>query len=151
MKSKSTLLAAWAGLLAVLLGVASSGCYSMKGSSSFASVEIRGHLNQQILQTTATVFRDDGYVLRSAVGDELIFERAGSSANQVAYGSWGSGVVLRVRAQVVPLGQGLTRLQCQASMVRNAGDRILEDEQWLGSFRSGPFQSLLDEAARRLK
>jgi len=144
-------MAVWAGLLAVLLGVVSSGCYSMKGSSRFASVEIHGRSNQQILQTTAAVFRDDGYFLRSAVGDELIFERAGSSLNQVAYGSWGSGVTLRVRTQVVPLGHDSTLLQCQASMVRNAGDRILEDEQWLGSFRSAPFQSLLDETARKLK
>lgn len=128
-----------------------TGCRTTVGSSGFASVEIQQHSTEEILQTTAAVFRDDGYTLRSADGGRLVFERHGSTVNRVVYGSWGNDVVLRVSTQIVPLTPASSRLQCQASMVRHAGDRVLEDEQLLANFRSAPFQSLLNETARRLK
>ena len=140
------------GLAALLLlwVVALSGCRT-SGTDGFASVQIKGHKTDEILQTTAAVFRADGYTLRSADGGQLVFERNGSTLNRVAYGNWGNDVVLRVRVRLEPVTADTYRLQCQAWMVRYAGDRILEDEQRLANFRSGPFQKLLDETAQQLK
>lgn len=140
------------GLGAVALAlVIFSGCRSTPGSSNFASVEIRGHGVEEIRHTAAAVFRADGYALRSAEGGQLIFERGGSTLNSLAYGNWGDDVVLRVRAQTIYLTTNTYRLQCQAAMVRYAGDRIMEDEQGLANFRRGPFQKLLDDTAAQLK
>jgi hypothetical protein len=58
---------------------------------------------------------------------------------------------VRVRAQLVDLGTGSSRLQCQAYMVRNASDSFFEDESALLNIRSVPYQSLLNKVAARLK
>ena len=150
---KNTL--AWrASALALLWTLLLTGCRSLSESETagFASVDIRGHSTEEIIQTTAVVFREDGYTLRTAEGTRLTFEKDGSGLGHLAYGGWGSGaVVLRVRTELVPGAAGVLRLQCGASMVRYAGDRVLEDEQRLAKARRAPFQSLLDETARRLK
>ena len=36
-------------------------------------------------------------------------------------------------------------------MVSGAGDAFMENESRLANFRSGPYQDLLDEVAKRLK
>lgn len=137
--------------LALFVVAAFTACRSTPGSSNFASVEIRGHGVEEIRHTAAAVFRADGYALRSADGGQLLFERSGSTLNSLAYGNWGDDVVLRVRAQTIYLTTNTYRLQCQAAMVRYAGDRIMEDEQGLANFRRGPFQKLLDDTAAQLK
>jgi hypothetical protein len=139
------------GALVIVSILVFSGCRSSSGSSGFASVEIRGHTTDEIRQTAVAVFREDGYALSSANGSRLVFERNGSSLNRMAYGSYGNDVMLRVRLETEWVTAGSYRLNCEAWMVRHAGDRILEDEQELARVRRAPFQKLLDETARRLK
>ena len=64
---------------------------------------------------------------------------------------YGAVTIIRVRVSLVDLGSGKHRLQCQASMVSGAGDSFFENEARLANFRSGPYQDLLDEVAKRLK
>jgi hypothetical protein len=56
-----------------------------------------------------------------------------------------------VKAEIVELGEGSNRLQCQTYMVRNAGDSFFEEETRLTNMRSGPYQKLLNEVAQRMK
>ena len=137
--------------LALIGAVLSSGCRTSAGSSGFASAMIAGHSAEEVRQTTAAVFREDNYMLRSANGPQLVFERNGTTMGRAAYGSYGNDVVERVRVQTVVFSPESVRLQCQASVVRHAGDRVLEEEQFLAEVRSGPYQKLMDETARRLK
>ena len=105
---------------------------------------------------TAGVFQEDGYRARAVTPDNMIFEKEGSRGQSLAYGGvvdthYGAVTIVRVKAQVVDLGAGGNRLQCQAYMVRDAGDSFFEDASPLANFRSGPYQKLLDKVAERLK
>jgi hypothetical protein len=130
------------------------GCSSMKkqASASFASVTIRGHTEQQIRATTATVFQQDGYTATRMLRGEMVFEKEGSQWDRIAYGSWVSdnSVWIRVRATLVPLGQDEFRLQCQAYQVRDKSDPLVESEVRMRNNKSKPFQALLDKVLGQL-
>ena len=86
----------------------------------------------------------------------MVFEKEGTRANNLAYNGvvgthYGAQTIVRVKTELVELGGGSHRLQCQAYMVRNAGDSFFEEEQRLANVRRGPYQTLLDEVAKRLK
>jgi hypothetical protein len=125
-------------------------------SSSFASVKISGKSSQEICQTTAAVFQEDGYQVGPLTPSSMVFQKEASRGQSLAYGGvvdthYGSQTAVRVKASVVDLGAGTYRLQCKAYMVRNANESIFEDESPLMNFRSGPYQALLDKVAQRLK
>lgn len=146
------------GFLSLLLvcGLFSAGCHlGQPASASFASVTITGKSGGQIRDATLAVFRENGY-RASASGQQLIFEREGSRANTIsrdglAAAQAGAVTIVRVRVDLVDLGGGSQRLQCQAFMVSGAGDAFFENEVRLANFRSRPYQDLLDEVAKRLK
>ena len=133
-----------------------TGCGSTKpASASFASVTIRGQEPEAITKTTVAVFQEDGYSV-SAAGGQLIFEKEASRMTNVAYeglvGShYGAQKLVRVKVSLVDLGAGAHRLQCQAFIVKDAGDSFFAEEQKLTNVRSRPYQNLLDEVASRLK
>ena len=146
------------GLLSVslLCGLFSTGCHlGQPASASFASVTISGKSPAEIRDATIAVFQEHGYrVFASSQG--LTFEKEGTKGNSIAYdgfvGShYGAVTIIRVRAELVNLGNGSQRLQCQTYMVSGAGDSFFEEEHRLANFRSGPYQDLLDEVAKRLK
>jgi hypothetical protein len=159
MKPTMKILTTLLGSLSLLLmcGLTGTGCSSLNkpASASFASVTISGKSAGEIRDATIAVFRENGYqVFGSSRG--LTFEKEGSKANSIArdgfVGShYGAVTIIRVRAELVDLGNGAQRLQCQASMVSGVGDAFTEDEHRLANYRSGPYQDLLDEVAKRLK
>jgi hypothetical protein len=53
--------------------------------------------------------------------------------------------------ELVDLGGTSHRPQCQAFIVKSAGDSFFEEEHRIANFRSGPCQKRLDEVARTLK
>jgi hypothetical protein len=141
----------------IVLGIMPGlGCRSGPNSASFASVVIPGRNQSEICQTTAAVFQEDGYAVRSLNPSNMVFEKEGTRGQSLAYSGavdtyYGATTVVRVRAQLVDLGAGSSRLQCQAFMVRNASDSFFEDESALLNIRSLPYQNLLDKVANRLK
>ena len=143
--------------LALACGLASGGCSSLNkpASASFASVTISGQSASEIRDATIAVFRENGYQV-FGTSQELTFEKEGSKANTIArdglVGShYGAVTIIRVRVELVDSGTGTPRLQCQAYMVSGANDPFTENEARLANFRSGPYQTLLDEVAKRLK
>lgn len=146
--------------LAVSIGLtalAVTGCHlSQPGSASFASVIVAGRSVQEIQQAAVVVFQQEGYTALRGPDNTLIFEREGSRANNLSQNGlvgthYGAQTVIRVRTKIVDLGGGSLRLQCQAFMVRDAGDSFFEDEHALANVRARPYQKLLDEVALRLK
>jgi hypothetical protein len=143
--------------LALACGLFSFGCSSLNkpASASFASVTISGKSAAEIRDTTIAVFGENGYqVFASSRG--LTFEKEGTKANAISRegligAHYGAVTIIRVRAELVDLGNGAQRLQCQTYMVSGAGDSFFENESRLANFRSGPYQDLLDEVAKRLK
>jgi hypothetical protein len=142
----------------LLLGaILSTGCHmGQTSSASFASVVIPGKTPNEICQTAAAVFQEDGYRVRSLEPSGMVFEKEGTRGQSMAYGgvvdtAYGATTVVRVRAELVPLGGGSYRLQGKAYMVRNAQDSFFEDESALANIRSAPYQSLFNKVAKRLK
>jgi hypothetical protein len=144
----------------VLLGLAiviGAGCGIGKPEgASFASVTIKGHTPEEIAQMTGTVFQEDGFMVGSLLPSNMVFQKEGSRGQSLAYGGvvdthYGSKTMVRVRASVVDLGSNGQRLQCQAYMVRNAGESVFEDETRLMNIHGGKYQSLLKKVAKQLK
>jgi hypothetical protein len=146
------------GLLSLLCAaLVSGGCSLGKpASASFASVVIANRSVEQIQQTTKAVLQGDGYSAFPGSGNTLVFEKEGTRGDSLAYNGlvdthYGAQTIVRFRTDIVDLGGGSLRLQGQAFMVRNANDAFFEDETRLANFRSGPYQKLLDEVAKRLQ
>jgi hypothetical protein len=143
--------------LSLVCGILSTGCRSMgePTSASFASVTISGRSVEQIRNTAKAVFQADGYETFT-FGNELVFEKEGTRGNTLAYDGLiatqsGARSIVRVKSEVVDLGGGSHRLQCQAYVVSGAGDSFFEEEHRVANIRSKPYQNLLDEVAKRLK
>ena len=86
----------------------------------------------------------------------MVFQKEASRSQSLAYGGavdtyYGSSTAVRVKAQLVDMGMGTYRLQCQAFMVRKANDSFFQDESPLLNIRSRPYQNLLDKIAKKLK
>jgi hypothetical protein len=127
------------------------GCASLfqPASASFASAKVGGVSEEAIRSEMAKVFRAAEY-RTTPTSEGFVFEREGDRRDQIAYGGVGDPrpVRIRVKAQIVPLGGELYRLQCIAYAVRgyNMGEEIR-----LPFYRSGPYQELLDQVVGNLK
>jgi hypothetical protein len=143
-----------ASIMAVVASTVVIGCKSVDKpiSASFAWVEIQGHTPEQIRAATVVVFQQEGYTAVEVQRSELVFEKEGSRWDKIAYGGWmdDSGVWIRVRVSMVPLSDGVFRLQCQAFKVRDKGDAVFENQVRMGTNRSKPYQALLDKVPGRL-
>jgi hypothetical protein len=140
-----------------LLALAGAGCSSpgKPASASFASVVIKGHTAQEIAGATVQVFGEAGYAGGVMGGNQLMFQREGSKMTNLAYegavGSfYGAQTLVRVKAEIVSLGGDMNRLQCQAYVVKGAGDAFFEEETRLTRLKAGPYRSLLNKVAERL-
>ena len=142
-------------LVVCLAGLIASGCRSARkpASARFAAVELQGNTPGQIRKVAAEVFRTNGYKVVTTGLTNLIFEKEGTTMNNVAYGNWmgGTPVWVRVKGEIVPVSEGIFRLQCHAYMVRDKGSAAFEEETQLSNFRRRPYQRLLDQVAMRLK
>jgi hypothetical protein len=142
-------------LLALCLsGFWGGGCKSTDKpeSARFASVEIQGSTAAQIRDAIMAVFQAHEYLLARPGMTKLVFERKGSNWNNLAYGNWidETGVWVRVKVSVVPLGETACRVECHAFLLRGRGEST-EEEIRVKNYRSGPYQKLMDEVAARLK
>src|SRR5690242_11250356 len=91
------------------------GCKSGPASASFASVDISGKSPDEICQTAGTVFREDGYKVALLTPEKMVFEKEASRAESIAYSGvvdthYGAVTLVRVRAELVDLGEGSHRL-----------------------------------------
>lgn len=141
-------------VLTLVFGLFVSGCSSLDkpASASFASVLISGKTNDEIQAATAAVFIADGYKAYTTTGLNMVFEKEGTREEQIAYAGLASGdsVEVRVRTEIVDVGNGILRLQCKAFIVTNPGDSVLEEEKALWNIQSKPYQKLLNAVALRL-
>jgi hypothetical protein len=141
-----------------LLALAASGCGSLtgSGSASFASVIITNHTSQEISSATTQVFIADGYRGSLSTSGQMVFEKEASRGTTFAHEGlaatyYGAQTINRVRVDVVPMGDGSYRLQCKAYLVTGGSDPFFQEEKPITNMRGGPYQSLLDKVAERLK
>ena len=149
----TTLLTAALALLA-LCAASLVGCQSSKqpGSSSHASVTVKGHSDAEIRQVTKAVFAEDQYSLRSEGADYMEFQRPGSRRDALKWGGWtGEGVVIRAKVRMTKLADNSCLLQLDMFAVRDAGDGLYESESRMIMMNKGPYRHLLDQVAKRLQ
>jgi len=144
-------------LSGLLLTFAVAGCSSLSGpgSGSFASVTIHNHSPKEIHAAAGKVFREDGYAGFQTGPAQMVFEKEASrlatiSRDGLNAAQDGARTIERVRTELVDLGGGSYRLQCQAYMVSGAGDSFFENEVAKTHIRSGPYRSLLSKVAKEL-
>jgi hypothetical protein len=141
------------GLTAVATLMIVVGCSSARssGSASHGGVTIRGHDIAEVVVTTREVFQEHDFRLARAETDRMIFERPGSKAEQVKYGSFGSTTVtIRAKVDVQDMGADTFFLRCDVFSVRDAGQSVLEDETRLILISAKSYQAIMDEIAARL-
>lgn len=133
-----------------LCGLLGFGCRSAHSSASGGSTSlmIQGKATDEIADVVAEGFRHEGYALVQREKASLTFEKEGSGMNNFAYGSWlgGTTVWVRVKVSIVPAGEDGRRLETEGWRVTHKGESIEEAVQR----RSGPWQKLVEEAARQL-
>lgn len=139
-------------LLATLLSLLICSCSTTSGGSKqFAAVTLKGYEPDKIRLTVYSVFTEKGYKESSRPGS-WFFERGTSAMGQLLHGGWfdNEGVVERAKLRLIPLSTGVYRLECEAVMVRDAGDSFFEEEARMTRLKSGPYKKLLAEVEKRL-
>jgi hypothetical protein len=138
------------GLLLALLFLAGCQTPPPAGQGSLAWVEIDGRTGAEIRQATVEVFKENGYRLKTNSVLAATFEKPGGAVNNLAYGGWDSGVTIRVIIHVDVQNNGTHLLHCEAFMVRDVGDRSVEEAQPI-HYRRGPYQELLNRVKTKLQ
>lgn len=143
--------------LLLVCALSFNGCSSWNApaSASFASVTITGRTAEQICDTMTAVFCENGYAGPSVDARYWVFTKEASRLQTISRDGLiaaqdGQSTLVRVKVELVELGPGMSRLQCQTYMVTDAGQR-LEEEVRLLNIRSRPYQKLLNEVKQRLK
>ena len=142
--------------LVIAFGTACQSTTKPPSPSSFASVTITNRLPEEIRRAAEQIFQADGFqIFTSSVG-EMVFEKEGSRMNQLAYGGLiatqeNDRTWIRVKANISDLGAGAHRLQCQAYLVPHRGDSFFEEEHRVSNLSRRPYQTLLDQVAKRLQ
>ena len=82
----------------------------------------------------------------------MVFEKKASSLSNFTYGNWGdeAALTLRVKTNIVPVGEQAFMLECQAFIVRDSG-RSTEEEIKLRNMKRHSYQEILGEVAKRLR
>lgn len=108
-----------------------------------ASVEVSASSPQVILLATQQVLEREGYRTADEPVSPMRFTKVAGRGRGLLYGTLEpGGTSTEVEIYLDSLGSGRYRLWCDAAVVRNAGDRILEDRQRLN--RPGTFRKLLE-------
>jgi hypothetical protein len=137
-----------AALLATALAL--SACKSAAPGNALAAIEIHGNTPGQISAVATEVFREAGYAVRRSGPNSLVGEKKAGAWSDLSYGNWtGNPVWVRLRTSISPVSERVFRLECKAWLVRDRGDTT-EEEIELSKFRSGPYQKLLEDVAKRL-
>lgn len=143
--------ACWLTRVGLIWGLAVLGtaCHTAsKGGRHTATVVIPGKSLTAIREMTQKVFEEDGYTGTAGVRT-MVFTRPGSTLDNLAYGSWDlSSVSTRVEVTFVEEPSGDYRVECDAFIVRNAGDHVFEDSYKKSS--KGKYQKLLNQIRDRL-
>lgn len=140
-------------LLAAFAALIASGCKSSTADTQFTvSVTITNHTLLEIETATAAVFQQQGYYGEHTGPGEFVFEKVGTSMENLTYGNWmGGGLWIRVVISTHSQDAARTLLGCDAYQVLNHGDRILEEATKMSKRRHRQYKELLQQVAARLK
>jgi len=121
--SHSLIVVAALAWLAVLAGCATA---DQAHTGQLASVEVGNHSYAEVREATIAVFLANGY--EQGVG--LVFEKKGSLAASAIYGGWSANAVwTRIKVAITTDAAGQYVVGCDAYLVKDRNEWILEEEQ----------------------
>lgn len=134
-------------LLALAFVLAGCKTTDMAHDGSLASVVINGHTADEVRQTTIEVFGWNGYQQVS----DLTFEKKGTKWDVATYGGWmADSVWIKIHVQITTKAELWQVLGCDAYIVENHGEGIMQDERKLKYMRADECKKILDQIQRRL-
>ena len=140
----------------VLASLAGCSSWNKPASDSFASVIITNTTPVDVQAVTIKVFRESEYQLVHVDTNinMMTFEKEGTRGQSIAYNGIvgtqaGQAILNRVRVRLYERSHGNFRLSCQAYIVPDANS-FATHEIKLNGMRSGPYEDLLEDIARRL-
>jgi hypothetical protein len=136
-----------------------TGCASLTGgtdAANFASVTIPNRSAAEIAAAAIQVFGNAGYQGGQTAPGKLVFEKQASvgttiAREGIAATQRGTRTRERVYVDLVPAGEGATRLQCNASLITGGDDPFFQEKHPVGKSQSGQYQKLLDQVQQQLK
>jgi len=147
----------WTGTLIILAALFSAGCASTDrpASASFAAVVIPNKTAEQIQKAAVSVFQENGWQALTLADGSQGFEREATEREVREYAGFvgaheGAKVNMRVVIHIEPKNAGADWLSCKAYAVANPGQGIFETTTALFGWKSGPYQTLLNQVAARL-
>jgi len=141
----------------VLFGAAlGAGCRSTPArpeaasSDSLVSAYLEGVTPESIRQATLDVFKQEGFETSYAGPTRMVFERPGTTMDNVAYGGWYSGDIwLRVKVEIRPIWPSGQLIEMDAFKVGDREDSWFEDEHKV-RFKKGPYKKLMERIQERI-
>jgi hypothetical protein len=134
------------------LWLGATGCQSFKGSAPgfLASITITNHSMTEITNAMATVFVVNGFNGGKTGTNEFTYRRPGSTADQIAYGSYMFQETVSVKMEVTlqPITTNWIRLGCNAWRVKSESDMTFSESYKV--MGKGPYEEMLKDIQTRL-
>jgi len=124
------------------------GCATDGEFGDRTAVVIYNQEPERIMEVTTRVFASRGYGEKSASDEGAVYVRAGSSMQNLAYGSWMSGKVREEATVTVEYyAPGAHMLSADVKLVENPDDEFFREDRKMSKRARVPFQEMLDEVA----
>ena len=139
------------------LGLGVTGCQSSfdagPAKTALTSITVNNQTTAQILKVTRSVFTAHGFTETVTQKSQLTFERPGTTADNIAYGSYVFNEKVNIRAVVTltPANNGQTLVGCDAWLLKVGSDAFFDDAHKVGGMRKGPYEELMKEIQMQLK
>lgn len=117
---------------------------------SLASVFITNSTRAAISDVTFNVFRENGFMLKTSTRGDMVFERAGTKWDKLAYGGWFESIWIRARMAIAAYDVGVFRLSCKVYRVDGRGDLSMGDEKLVSRANAEYYQGLLNQVRSRI-
>jgi hypothetical protein len=142
-----------AGLASISLLLV-TGCQSFNRppQNSLSSMTITDRTLPQIAGAVQEVFATHYFTGGPTDPYHYVFQRPGTRANDIAYGSlmFDEKVTVRVEVAIQPVeGQG-TLVSCNAWLVEDAGDPVFQDPHQVRLLRKWPYEELMRDIRKQL-
>lgn len=128
-----------------------SGCASTGEFGDRTVVVIYNQKPERIIGATTEAFVSQGFVRTYDSDAEAVFERKGSTMQNLAYGSWMEGSIWeRATLTIEPYGKGASLLEAKVERISNKNDDFFTDKKQMSKRARKPFQEMLDQIAEKL-
>jgi len=127
------------------------GCATTGEFGDRTAVVVYNQKPEKIIDVSTQVFVSQGFSTISSSEEEAVYERKGTTMQNMAYGSWMEGGIWeKATLKVEPYGQGSSLLEAKIVRVSNKNDDFFAESKPMSKRARKPFQELLNKIASQL-